>query len=141
MGVVRLRGRGDQQPGSEAATTLWATTSGVGNASTFQMVPGIMGREMERTAPNLPADARRQQSERESAAIIGFTSAIAAYDAFYIPKAYGTSIDVTGTADAALWGFLAFYVSCAALTWIVYSGPRGILRDLERGRARSPVTA
>ena len=109
--------------------------SGVGNASTFQMVPGIMRREIDRTAGDLPEPERRKQAERESAAIIGFTSAIAAYGAFYIPRAYGSSIDLTGTANAALWGFLAFYVSCAAITWFVYSGPRGILHDLERGKA------
>jgi NNP family nitrate/nitrite transporter-like MFS transporter len=75
------------------------------------------------------------QAERESAAVIGFTSAIAAYGAFYIPKAYGSSIELTGSANAALWGFLLFYVSCAALTWYVYSGPRGLLRNLDGPRA------
>ena len=64
--------------------------------------------------------------------MIGFTSAIAAYGAFYIPKAYGSSIELTGTANAALWGFLIFYVTCALLTWLIYSGPRGILHDIER---------
>ena len=67
--------------------------------------------------------------------MIGFTSAIAAYGAFYIPKAYGSSIELTGTASAALWGFLIFYLSCAALTWFVYSGPKGMLRNIERGGA------
>ena len=80
----------------------------------------------------MPEPERRLQAERESAAVIGFTSAIAAYGAFYIPKAYGSSIELTGTANAALWGFLIFYVSCAALTWLVYSGPRGLLHDIER---------
>lgn len=116
--------------------------SGVGNASTFQMVPGIMRHEMERTAPGMPPDDQRKQAERESAAIIGFTSAIAAYGAFYIPKAYGTSIQLTGTADAALWGFLGFYVTCAALTWFVYSGSRGILYASERQRpSQTPLAA
>ena len=81
-----------------------------------------------------------QQAEREAAAVIGFTSAIAAYGAFYIPKAYGSSIQLTGGANAALWGFLLFYVSCAAITWYFYSGPRGLLRDLE-GRRESQERA
>ena len=108
--------------------------SGVGNASTFQMVPGIMRTAIDRAEPGLPEDRRRVQTERETAAVIGFTSAIAAYGAFYIPKAYGSSIELTGTANAALWGFLLFYLSCAALTWYAYSGPRGILHDIERRR-------
>ena len=114
--------------------------SGVGNASTFQMVPGIMRSAVDRAEPGLPEERRRAQAERESAAVIGFTSAIAAYGAFYIPKAYGSSIELTGAANAALWGFLLFYLSCAALTWYAYSGPRGLLRDIERGR-RSPQPA
>lgn len=116
--------------------------SGVGNASTFQMVPGIMRIEIDRTAPNLPLEERHRQAERESAAIIGFTSAIAAYGAFYIPKAYGSSIEATGSANAALWAFVLFYVSCAVLIWWVYSGPRGMLREIERGGTpRDAVTA
>ena len=114
-----------------AMVLLLFFVSGIGNASTFQMVPGIMRHEVDRAAPGLPAETRRLQAERESAAVIGFTSAIAAYGAFYIPKAYGSSIEMTGTANAALWGFLLFYLSCAALTWWAYSGPRGILRNLE----------
>ena len=127
-----------------AMVLLLFVASGVGNASTFQMVPGIMRREVDRAASGLPEDARRAQAERESAAVIGFTSAIAAYGAFYIPKAYGSSIDLTGSADAALWGFLLFYLSCAALTWLAYSGPRGILRNIERAgapRAQGPLPA
>jgi NNP family nitrate/nitrite transporter-like MFS transporter len=123
---------------------LLFVVSGVGNASTFQMVPGIMRHEVDRTEQGLPEEARRQQAERESAAVIGFTSAIAAYGAFYIPKAYGSSIELTGSANAALWGFLMFYVSCAAMTWLVYSGPRGMLHSIERrmGATRSaPIPA
>jgi NNP family nitrate/nitrite transporter-like MFS transporter len=104
------------------------------------MVPGIMRHEIDQGDPGLPEDVRRQQAERESAAEIGFTSAIAAYGAFYIPKAYGSSIAMTGSADAALWGFLLFYVSCAAITWLAYSGPRGILRP-GRIAPKPPVRA
>ena len=92
----------------------------------------------------LPASAKRAMTERamrqagiESAAVIGFTSAIAAYGAFYIPKAYGSSIELTGNPNMALWGFLVFYLSCAALTWYAYSGPRGILHKIERAPRRS----
>ena len=64
---------------------------------------------------------RSKNAERESAAIIAFTSAIAAYGAFFIPKAYGTSIAMTGAPNGALWGFLWFYVVCLAITWFFYS--------------------
>ncbi len=103
--------------------------TGVGNASTFQMIPIIMAREVPRLLPDLTAQEQRRQSERESAAIIAFTSAIAAYGAFFIPKAYGTSISLTGSSIAALWGFLGFYVICLVITWAFYTRPAGLLHD------------
>lgn len=110
--------------------------SGVGNASTFQMIPAIMRAEMTRLMPNADFETRMRQADMESAAIIGFTSAIAAYGAFFIPKSYGTSIALTGGPEAALWGFLLFYVSCIAVTWWYYTRPGGLLYDIERNQAR-----
>ncbi|MCA8887919.1 MAG: hypothetical protein KDA46_03750, partial [Parvularculaceae bacterium] len=78
--------------------------------------------------------ARLRQAEKESAAIIGFTSAIAAYGAFFIPKSYGSSISMTGGPEGALAGFMIFYVTCAALTWFIYTRKGGMLHDIEHGR-------
>ncbi len=107
--------------------------SGVGNASTFQMIPAMMRKEMDRLMPGADANARARQAEKESAAIIGFTSAIAAYGAFFIPKSYGSSISLTGSPQAALWAFFIFYLSCIGITWWFYTRPGGLLRDIERG--------
>tara|TARA_R110002020_G_scaffold34066_23_gene103706 strand:- start:2417 stop:5140 length:2724 start_codon:yes stop_codon:yes gene_type:complete len=115
--------------------------TGVGNASTFQMIPVIMTREVPRLMKGLSKDELLKQAGRESAAIIAFTSAIAAYGAFFIPKAYGTSISMTGGPAAALWGFLVFYVICAALTWAYYTRRGGLLYEVERTVATTPVTA
>ncbi|WP_200832505.1 NarK family nitrate/nitrite MFS transporter [Candidatus Halocynthiibacter alkanivorans] len=95
--------------------------TGVGNASTFQMIPAIMAQQVPVLMPALAGDALRKQVERESAAIIAFTSAIAAYGAFFIPKSYGTSIAMTGGPAAALWAFAGFYALCVLITWIFYS--------------------
>ncbi|MGL4325489.1 MAG: nitrate/nitrite transporter [Beijerinckiaceae bacterium] len=122
---------------------LFAMT-GIGNASTFQMIPAIMRKEVARLEPHLTGQDLVKQSDKESAAIIGFTSAIAAYGAFFIPKSFGTSIAATGGAQAALYGFLGFYVICIAVTWWFYTRPGGLLHDIERGRPSaapaSPVT-
>jgi NNP family nitrate/nitrite transporter-like MFS transporter len=114
--------------------------SGVGNASTFQMIPAIMRKEITRLSPELPPADQLKQAEKESAAITGFTSAIAAYGAFFIPKSFGLSLEATGGAGAALAGFLLFYVSCLFITWFVYVRPGGLLFDVETGRA-APETA
>ena len=113
--------------------------TGVGNASTFQMIPNIMRQEVPRLMPELTPDAALKQAEKESAAIVGFTSAIAAYGAFFIPKSFGSAIAATGSPMAALWGFLIFYASCAALTWFVYTRRGGLLHDIERGRTPAPA--
>ena len=113
--------------------------TGVGNASTFQMIPAIMRVEVPRLEPGLDPAARQKQAEMESAAIIGFTSAVAAYGAFFIPKAYGTSISLTGGPEMALWGFLIFYITCIAITWGFYTRRGGLLYDIERGRTLPPI--
>lgn len=117
---------------------LFAAT-GVGNASTFQMIPAIMRKEVARLEPGLNAAERVKQSDKESAAIIGFTSAIAAYGAFFIPKSFGTSIAVTGSAETALYAFLGFYVSCVLATWWFYTRRGGLLHDIEHGGRASPA--
>jgi MFS transporter, NNP family, nitrate/nitrite transporter len=116
--------------------------TGVGNASTFQMIPAIMRKEVARIEPQLDKAAALKQSEKESAAIIGFTSAIAAYGAFFIPKSYGTSIAMTGGPQAALWAFMAFYATCVVVTWFFYTRSTGLLYDVEhRPRALTPSPA
>ncbi|WP_198370189.1 nitrate/nitrite transporter [Roseomonas rosulenta] len=141
-GVIHFIGIKDQ-PGAFlgffASFMFLFLASGVGNASTFQMIPTIMGKDMARLMPEADATQRRVQAEKESAAIIGFTSAVAAYGAFFIPKSYGTAIAMTGSPVAALWAFFAFYVICIAITWGVYTRRGGVLHDIERRRAGAPA--
>ncbi|NHZ33629.1 NarK family nitrate/nitrite MFS transporter [Massilia rubra] len=102
---------------------LFAGT-GVGNASTFRMIPVIFLTERQRAAEGKGHAAKEQaivDANKEGAAVLGFTSAVAAYGAFFIPKCYGTSIAMTGGPDAALWCFVGFYVSCIAVTWWCYA--------------------
>jgi NNP family nitrate/nitrite transporter-like MFS transporter len=122
-----------------AAFLVLFFASGVGNASTFQMIPAIMAKEIGRLMPALDSEARRRQSEREAAATTGFTSAIAAFGAFFIPKSYGSSIALTGGPEAALWGFLLFYVSCLVITWAVYARKGALLHDIERAKHGASV--
>jgi NNP family nitrate/nitrite transporter-like MFS transporter len=146
-GVLYFLGIKDQPYafwGFFASFLLLFFASGVGNASTFQMIPAIMRKEVARLEPRLSPNEQVRQADKESAAIIGFTSAIAAYGAFFIPKSYGTSIALTGGAELALWGFLAFYISCLAITWGIYTRRGGLLYDIERqlaAKASAPAAA
>ncbi|HIP78283.1 MAG TPA: MFS transporter, partial [Kiloniellaceae bacterium] len=123
-GVLFFLGIKDQQGafwGFFAMFMLLFFATGVGNASTFQMIPTIMRQQVGLLMPQLSEEQHLRQSERESAAIIAFTSAIAAYGAFFIPKAYGSSISLTGGPEMALYAFMAFYALCVVITWFYYT--------------------
>jgi NNP family nitrate/nitrite transporter-like MFS transporter len=136
LGVLYFLGIKDQ-PGAFwgffAMFLVLFCATGVGNASTFQMIPAIMRKEIDRLMPTADAATRVRQAEKESAAITGFTSAIAAFGAFFIPKAYGSSLALTGGVELALWGFFIFYVTCVLITWRFYTRHGGLLWDVEHG--------
>lgn len=103
---------------------LMFVTTGIGNGSTFRMIPVIFLTERQREAAGKGAQAESQavsDAAKEAAAVLGFSSAFAAYGAFFIPKAFGTSMALTGGPQAALYGFIGFYVTCIAATWFFYS--------------------
>ena len=99
-------------------------TTGIGNGSTFRMIPVIFLTERQRDAAGRGPEALEQavrDAAKEAAAVLGFSSAFAAYGAFFIPKGFGSSIKLTGGPEAALYGFVVFYISCIILTWWYYS--------------------
>ena len=99
-------------------------TTGIGNGSTFRMIPVIFLTEQTRAAAGKGAEAQEQavkNANKEAAAVLGFSAAMAAYGGFFIPKSYGTSIAMTGGPEGALYVFIVFYVTCIAITWWYYS--------------------
>jgi len=99
-------------------------TTGIGNGSTFRMIPIIFmtHHRCEESHTCTPEqELALQRAAKESAAVLGFSSAFAAYGAFFIPKSFGTSLSLTGGPEAALWGFVVFYLSCIVVTWWYYS--------------------
>ncbi|MCD5328421.1 NarK family nitrate/nitrite MFS transporter [Chromobacterium piscinae] len=108
---------------------LFALT-GIGNGSTFMQVPAIFLTLHQRMAG--PGEAAQKQATqdatREAAAVLGFTSAIGAYGGFFIPKSYGTSIAMTGGVEAALYVFIAFYLSCLAINGWYYARKKAEVR-------------
>lgn len=101
---------------------LFATT-GIGNGSTFRMVPVIFAGVHEKLGSGDSPEARAvatRNAAREAAAVLGFISAIGAYGAAIIPLTFGWSIRFTGAPFAALSGFVVFYLTCIAITWWFY---------------------
>lgn len=114
-------------------------TTGIGNGSTFRMIPSIFRAEKLREAKGLGGAARElalKTAGIESAAVLGFTSAIGAVGGYLIPRAFGASIAASGGPAPALKIFVAFYVTCLAMTWWHY-----LRRNLFAQRARSLAEA
>jgi NNP family nitrate/nitrite transporter-like MFS transporter len=103
---------------------LLFTTAGVGNGSTFRMIPVIFLNLRQRAAAGKGREAEEQavrDANTEAAAALGFASAIGAYGGFFIPMSYGVSISLFGAPTYALYLFILFYLSCIALTWWYYA--------------------
>lgn len=99
-------------------------TTGIGNGSTFRMIPVIfLALNLREAASNDREAVERatKQGNTEAAAALGFSAAMAAYGGFFIPKSYGSAIALTGGPEAALYLFIAFYVICIAVTWWHYA--------------------
>src|ERR1700757_2580437 len=97
--------------------------TGVGNGSTYRMIPSIFREEKPRTSEIADGTARLQaikDASIESAAALGFIGAIGACGGYLIPRSFGASIAATGGPHLALAIFLAFYVTCLGLTWWYY---------------------
>jgi MFS transporter, NNP family, nitrate/nitrite transporter len=85
--------------------------SGIGNGSTYKMIPAVFGRKH----PGDPREARRL-----AGAVIGIAGAVGAFGGVLVNLAFRQSFLATGDANAAYLAFIAFYVICVAVTWVVY---------------------
>ena len=87
--------------------------SGVGNGSTYKMIPAVFRRGID----------DEHESRRLANAVIGIAGAIGAFGGVLVNVAFRQSFLSTKTGDAAYIAFIAFYVLCAVVTWAVYLRP------------------
>ena len=85
------------------------TATGIGNGSTFRSIAMIFNEEQ--TGPAL-----------------GWSSAVAAYGAFFIPKIIGEHIYAT-TPENAFYVFSIFYALCFVLNWWFYLRPNAYVKN------------
>jgi MFS transporter, NNP family, nitrate/nitrite transporter len=98
-------------------------TTGIGNGSTYRMIPSIFREEKLREAKGAGESGRVlavKAAGIESAAALGFIGAVGACGGYLIPRGFGASIAATGGPHLALEIYLAFYATCLALTWWFY---------------------
>jgi NNP family nitrate/nitrite transporter-like MFS transporter len=123
FGVIYFLNAGDFTGFLTSFLILFFAT-GIGNGSTFRMIPVIFRNERMKEAEGGNSESEekcRRAAEKESAAVIGFSSAVAAYGAFIIPQAYNLSISATGSVAAAIYGLIGFYITCIVVTWRYYA--------------------
>ena len=99
--------------------------SGIGNGSTYKMIPAIFRTQAQQSvaAGGDSHDADRK-ALRMSGALIGIAGAVGAFGGVLVNLAFRQSFMTTGTGDSAYLVFIAFYVVCVAVTWVVYLRPQ-----------------
>jgi NNP family nitrate/nitrite transporter-like MFS transporter len=96
-------------------------TAGLGNGSTYRMIPAIfVSQAKQDVAEGGDPEEAVRRGKREAAATLGIASAIGAFGGFLVTRVLANSIASTKTADAAFYGFIAFYAVCVGVTWWFY---------------------
>ncbi len=88
--------------------------SGLGNGSTYKMIPAIFKAKYA---------ADDHQARRISGAVIGLAGAIGAVGGVLVNLAFRQSFLTYKDADAAYIAFIGFYALCVIVTWVVYLRP------------------
>ncbi|MFD4374462.1 nitrate/nitrite transporter [Streptomyces sp. NPDC058486] len=101
--------------------TLLFVLSGLGNGSTYKMIPAVFARKAERDVTE-GADAARAftQARRLSGAAIAIAGAIGALGGAAINVTFRYAYFTSGTGEAAFWTFLGFYALCVCVVRAVY---------------------
>jgi len=85
------------------------TATGIGNGSTFRTIAVVFDKE-------------------QAGPVLGWTSAVAAYGAFIIPKVFGEQLKAA-TPEYALYGFAIFYAVCIVINWWFYLRPGAYVKN------------
>ena len=98
--------------------------SGIGNGSTYKMIPAIFRAEAEqRLTAGADAVAAHSEARRLSNALIGVAGAIGAFGGVFVNIAFRQSFLTTHNGNAAYLAFAAFYLVCFVITWVGYLRP------------------
>ncbi|PJJ02267.1 NNP family nitrate/nitrite transporter-like MFS transporter [Streptomyces sp. 2333.5] len=100
--------------------------SGLGNGSTYKMIPGIFQALAVRRG--LAGEAAAAYGRRLSGAAMGLIGAVGAVGGLAINLAFRQSFMATGSGTPAFVSFLVCYAVCGAVTWAVYLRPAAPVR-------------
>jgi NNP family nitrate/nitrite transporter-like MFS transporter len=98
--------------------------TGVGNGSTYKMIPGIFkAKAAKAVAAGVDEATADRYSRRMAGALIGIAGAIGAFGGVLVNIAFRQSFLTTQSADSAYIAFIVFYALCFLLTWAVFLRP------------------
>ncbi|GAQ56356.1 nitrate/nitrite transporter [Streptomyces acidiscabies] len=92
--------------------------TGLGNGSTYKMIPGIF--QTKALAKGLAGEEAAAYGRRLSGASMGLIGAVGALGGVGINMAFRQSFLSYGSGTGAFVAFLAFYAVCFLVTWAVY---------------------
>ncbi|CAM5573977.1 nitrate/nitrite transporter [Streptomyces canus] len=108
--------------------------TGIGNGSTFKMIPGIF--HTKALGKGLEGEAAAAYGRRLSGASMGLIGAVGALGGVGINLAFRQSFLSYGSGTGAFVAFLAFYAACFVVTWAVY-----LRRSAAKGQATTASEA
>jgi NNP family nitrate/nitrite transporter-like MFS transporter len=92
--------------------------SGVGNGSTYRMIPAVFQAGVDRKGADLPG--RRAAARKAAAGCLGIAGAVGAFGGFLIPRGFAASTATSGGIVPALGVFIVVYMVMAVTTWWNY---------------------
>ncbi|WP_405583373.1 nitrate/nitrite transporter [Streptomyces sp. NBC_01092] len=92
--------------------------TGLGNGSTYKMIPGIF--QAKAAVKGLTGEEAASYGRRLSGASMGLIGAVGALGGLGINLAFRQSFLTVGSGTGAFVAFLAFYGLCFLVTWAVY---------------------
>ncbi|MFF8601709.1 nitrate/nitrite transporter [Streptomyces sp. NPDC015232] len=116
--------------------------SGLGNGSTYKMIPAIFLAQGHRKG--LSGEAAEAYGRRISGASMGLIGAVGALGGLGINLAFRQSFQTVGSGTGAFAAFLAFYAVCMLVTWAVYlrrPGSVAPVPDTAEGAESRPAPA
>ena len=96
--------------------------TGIGNGSTYRMIPTIFGAVANKMAAESgqdPAEATAS-AKRQAGAALGVVGAVGAFGGFLLQQALRLSTIHFGSMAPAFWAYAALFLLMGAVTWWCY---------------------
>ncbi|MBA8825364.1 NNP family nitrate/nitrite transporter-like MFS transporter [Saccharopolyspora lacisalsi] len=121
-GMLLVASAGDAFPLFLVAFSALFVLAGVGNGSTYKMIPAIAAEWVGATGRGSGNSFTR--ARRLSGGMLGITGAVGALGGVFINLVFRDSYgDPAGSGVPAFVTFIGFYLVCVVVTWVVYLRP------------------